>query len=69
MLLQSAEACGLLALHAAASTAEATDWPQIAARAYLLRRSNQRAFELCGIPAERAYLLRRLDEMLKTVVK
>jgi RNA polymerase sigma-70 factor (ECF subfamily) len=112
------------ALHAAAPTAEATDWPQIAAlydtlakmtpsvvvevnravavamawgaeaglplllrldtladgfypyhaaRADLLRRTNQReaaadayqrALSLCGNSAERAYLQRRLDEML-----
>ena len=113
------------ALHAEAATADATDWPQIAAlyntlatmqpspvvevnravavamagnlraglkmllrledrlREYypyqvapadLLRRSNQReaaaeayqrALDLCGNPAERAYLQRRLDEMLR----
>jgi RNA polymerase sigma-70 factor (ECF subfamily) len=113
------------ALHATAATAEATDWPQIAAlyntlammtpspvievnraaavamgqgpaaglallhriegaadfypyhvaRADLLRRTNQReaaadayerALALCGNSAERAYLQRRLDEMLNT---
>jgi RNA polymerase sigma-70 factor (ECF subfamily) len=113
------------ALHAQAPTAEATDWPQIAAlydtlatiipsmvvevnravavamskgldvgmqmllhledqadgfypyhaaRADLLRRMNQyeaaadayqRAFNLCGNSAERAYLQKRLDEMLR----
>lgn len=114
------------ALHAAAPTAEATDWPQIATlygtlavmtpspvvevnravavamaqgptaglarldriegaadfypyhvvRADLLRRMNQqetatdaykRALALCGNRAERAYLQRRLDEMLKSI--
>jgi RNA polymerase sigma-70 factor (ECF subfamily) len=113
------------ALHATAATAEATDWPQIAAlyntlammtpspvievnraaavamgqgpaaglallhriegaadfypyhvaRADLLRRTNQReaaadayerALALCGNSAERAYLQRRLDEMLNS---
>ena len=49
-------------------------YPYQAARADLLRRSNereaaadayQRALDLCGNPAERAYLQRRLDEMLR----
>ncbi len=49
-------------------------YPYHAARADLLRRTNQReaatdayqrALELCGNPAERAYLRRRLDEMIK----
>ena len=49
-------------------------YPYHAARADLLRRMNQReaaadayqrAFDLCGNPAERAYLQRRLDEMLR----
>jgi RNA polymerase sigma-70 factor (ECF subfamily) len=48
-------------------------YPYHAARADLLRRTNQRegamdayqrALELCGNPAERAYLRRRLDEMI-----
>jgi RNA polymerase sigma-70 factor (ECF subfamily) len=48
-------------------------YPYHAARADLLRRTNQReaaadayqrALELCGNPTERAYLQRRLDEML-----
>jgi RNA polymerase sigma-70 factor (ECF subfamily) len=48
-------------------------YPYHAARADLLRRTNQRqaaaqayerALALCGNPAERAYLQRRLDEML-----
>lgn len=48
-------------------------YPYHAARADLLRRTNereaaadayQRALELCGNPAERAYLQRRLDEMI-----
>jgi RNA polymerase sigma-70 factor, ECF subfamily len=48
-------------------------YPYHAARADLLRRMNQReaaadayerALELCGNPAERAYLQRRLDEMI-----
>ncbi|OGO35649.1 MAG: hypothetical protein A2W35_05235 [Chloroflexi bacterium RBG_16_57_11] len=48
-------------------------YPYHAARADLLRRANQpqaaakayrRAFELCGNRAERAYLHRRLEEML-----
>lgn len=48
-------------------------YPYHAARADLLRRTNQReaaadayqrALELCGNPAERAYLQRRLDEMV-----
>jgi RNA polymerase sigma-70 factor (ECF subfamily) len=53
---------------------EADDfYPYHAARADLLRRTNQReaaadayqrAFELCGNPTERAYLQRRLDQML-----
>ena len=53
---------------------EAEDfYPYHAARADLLRRTNQRAAaadayqrarELCGNPTERAYLQRRLDEML-----
>ena len=47
-------------------------YPYHAARADLLRRTNQReaaadayqrAAELCNNPSERAYLLRRLDEM------
>jgi RNA polymerase sigma-70 factor (ECF subfamily) len=50
-------------------------YPYHAARADLLRRTNQieaaadayqRAIELCGNPAERAYLQRRLDEMIHT---
>jgi RNA polymerase sigma-70 factor (ECF subfamily) len=49
-------------------------YPYHAARADLLRRTNQReaaadayqrALELCGNPAERAYLQQRLDEMQK----
>ena len=49
-------------------------YPYHAARADLLRRTNQReaaadaykrALDLCGNSAERAYLQRRLDEMLK----
>ncbi len=49
-------------------------YPYHAARADLLRRTNQRqaaadayqrALELCGNPAERVYLQRRLDEMLQ----
>jgi len=49
-------------------------YPYHAARADLLRRTNQReaaadayqrAFDLCGNKAERAYLQRRLDEMRK----
>ena len=53
---------------------EADDfYPYHAARADLLRRTNQReaaadayqrALELCGNPAERRYLQRRLDEMI-----
>jgi RNA polymerase sigma-70 factor, ECF subfamily len=48
-------------------------YPYHAARADLLRRTNQReaaadayqrAIELCGNPAERAYLQRRFDEMI-----
>jgi len=48
-------------------------YPYHAARADLLRRTNQReaaadayqrAYELCGNPAERAYLQQRLDEMI-----
>jgi RNA polymerase sigma-70 factor (ECF subfamily) len=48
-------------------------YPYHAARADLLRRANQReaaadayqrALEICGNPAERAYLQRRLDEMI-----
>ena len=48
-------------------------YPYHAARADLLRRTNQReaaadayqrALELCGNPAERAYLQRRLDELV-----
>ncbi len=48
-------------------------YPYHAARADLLRRTNQReaaadayqrALELCGNPAERAYFQRRLDEMI-----
>jgi RNA polymerase sigma-70 factor, ECF subfamily len=48
-------------------------YPYHAARADLLRRTNQReaatdayqrALEMCGNSAERAYLQRRLDEML-----
>lgn len=48
-------------------------YPYHAARADLLRRTNQReaaadaykhALKLCGNPAERAYLQRRLDEMI-----
>ncbi len=48
-------------------------YPYHAARADLLRRTNQReaaadayqrTLELCGNPAERAYLQRRLDEMI-----
>ena len=48
-------------------------YPYHAARADLLQRTNQReaaadayqrAIELCGNPAERAYLQRRLDEMI-----
>lgn len=51
-------------------------YPYHAARADLLRRTNQRepaaeayerALALCGNSAERAYLQRRLDEMLKLV--
>lgn len=51
-------------------------YPYHAARADLLRRANQRevaadayrrALELCGNRAERAYLQRRLDEMLKPI--
>jgi RNA polymerase sigma-70 factor (ECF subfamily) len=51
-------------------------YPYHAARADLLRRSNQpeaaaeayrRALDLCGNSAERAYLRRRLDEMLDSV--
>ena len=48
-------------------------YPYHAARADLLRRTNQReaaadayqrALELCSNPTERAYLQRRLDEMI-----
>ena len=50
-------------------------YPYHAARADLLRRMNQReaaadayqrALELCGNSAERAYLQRRLDEMIES---
>jgi RNA polymerase sigma-70 factor (ECF subfamily) len=52
-------------------------YPYHAARADLLRRMDQhqaaavayqRALDLCGNRAERAYLQRRLDEMLNLVV-
>jgi RNA polymerase sigma-70 factor (ECF subfamily) len=52
-------------------------YPYHAARADLLRRTNQReaaadayqrALALCGNSAERAYLQRRLDEMLNLIV-
>jgi RNA polymerase sigma-70 factor (ECF subfamily) len=62
---------GLLLLHRIEGVEDY--YPYHAARADLLRRTNQReaaadayerALALCGNPAERAYLRRRLDEML-----
>jgi RNA polymerase sigma-70 factor (ECF subfamily) len=53
-------------------------YPYHAARADLLRRTNQReaaadayqrALELCSNPAERAYLQRCLDEMINPASK
>jgi RNA polymerase sigma-70 factor (ECF subfamily) len=63
---------GLVMLHRLGEEADSY-YPYHVARADLLRRTNQReaaadayerALELCGNSAERAYLQRRLDEML-----
>ena len=63
---------GLVMLHRLGSEVDGY-YPYHAARADLLRRTNQReaaadayerALELCGNRAERAYLQRRLDEMM-----
>jgi RNA polymerase sigma-70 factor (ECF subfamily) len=65
---------GLVILHRLGDEVQ-NYYPYHAARADLLRRTNQReaaadayerALELCGNSAERAYLQRRLDEMLNS---